>query len=225
MQILEVILLSENLKETELFYAGKLGFTIINKKAGTLSFAVGRSVLTFQSTEIKQPIYHFAINIPNNKLNEAVTWASLKADLINISENETIADFSTWNAKSFYFFDNNGNILEFIARKDLDNSSDLPFESTSILSISEIGIVSNRVPELASFLSHKYQIPIFEKQTVSPNFAALGNDQGLLILSGLHRHWFPTQTPADKFPTHIKLLTEDEKVVELLIDESFDLAF
>lgn len=216
MQILELLLLSDNLKRTKRFYAGKLGLTVIEKKAGQLSFSVGRSVLTFEYSSEEQPVYHVAFNIPNNKLSEAMTWASLKFNLIAENDNNFIADFPSWNARSFYFYDNNGNVLELIARLDLNNASDQPFNSSSILAISEIGIVANNVVELAERLITDNKIPLFSKQPLLDNFAALGDDNGLLILSEKNRHWYPTDCIAEQFYTKIKLLN-DKKVVEIVV--------
>lgn len=216
MQILEVSLLSDDLKRTETFYSGRLGLTAINKKPSSISFLAGRSILTFQQSNNLRPVYHFAFNIPKNKLNEAITWASLKFNLLRIENNDFIADFKAWNAASFYFFDNNGNILEFIARRDLNNKSDEPFSSDSILSISEIGIVTMNVSELAHKLITDFNIPVFSKQPPHENFAAFGNDRGLLILSAPNRHWYPTDCPAKSYNTKIKLLV-NEKNVEIVV--------
>ena len=68
----------------------------------------------------------------------------------------TIAQFENWNANAVYFYDNNGNILEFIARHDLQNNQFTPFNSESILNISEIGIVSEAPLELANQLIDKH---------------------------------------------------------------------
>jgi hypothetical protein len=52
-----------------------------------------------------------------------------------------IADFVNWRAKSVYFFDPAGNIIELIARFDLNNASSEKFSSEQFLSLSEIGLV------------------------------------------------------------------------------------
>ena len=62
-----------------------------------------------------------AVNLPGF---EAFAWANKKVELIPITPTSNIADFKNWNAKAFYFYDNNQNIVEFIARFDLDNNSD-----------------------------------------------------------------------------------------------------
>lgn len=143
MNILEVKILTDNLVETERFYAELLGFYTTKKDTNSISFLAGQSMLTFTKSNELNPTYHFAFNIPNNKINEAVNWVSTKCNLIKSSDYGIIANFENWNAKAFYFYDNNKNILEFIARFDLDNYSDNRFEISSIQSISEIGLVTD----------------------------------------------------------------------------------
>jgi len=48
--------------------------------------------------------------------------------------------------------DSTGNVLEFIARFDLDNKSDKHFDASGILEISEIAFVTDDVKELANRL-------------------------------------------------------------------------
>jgi hypothetical protein len=47
--------------------------------------------------------------------------------------------------RSLLFYDNNGNVLEFIARYNLDTESDKKFDGNSIVSVSEIGLVSQKI--------------------------------------------------------------------------------
>jgi catechol 2,3-dioxygenase-like lactoylglutathione lyase family enzyme len=217
MEILEVIIMSDNLKRTEDFYREKLGLIILKKGKNHISFKAGRSVLTFLKSKNLHPIYHFAFNIPCNQIHEAVTWASLKLDLLNTEDNQVIADFTNWNAQSFYFLDNNGNILEFIARRDLNNESHTSFYSSSIISISEFGLVTDNVADTAQKLRNNYGIPLFSKQPVLKNFAAVGDDNGLLILSTPGRKWHPTDIAVQGFYSKIKL-HEGEKTLEIETD-------
>lgn len=218
MEILEIVLLSDRLKKTELFYKEKLGLTVLDKTRSSISFSVGRSVLTFLKSKNQNPEYHFAFNIPCNQINEAVTWASLRVDLLNAEKNEVIADFVNWNAKAFYFFDNNNNVLELIARSDLSNESATPFDSSALLCISEIGIVTDKVPETATMFKDRYDIPLYHKQPLRDNFAALGDENGLIILSSENREWYPTALPCRKHYCKIKLHNGD-KTLEVVCEE------
>lgn len=218
MDIFEVELLTDNLEETEHFYSNSLGLTIQQKDTHSISFIAGQSVLTFiQSTQLN-PSYHFAFNIPKNQIEDAAAWVAERFQLIKGPENETIADFVSWNAKAVYFYDNNGNILEFIARFDLDTASEQPFSASSILSISEIGIVTDAPIAYARQLAEKEKLPYFSKSSESEAFVVLGDDNGLLIIVKNHRNWYPTQQPAQKRYTKIKLLTNG-LLKELIIHE------
>ncbi len=52
-----------------------------------------------------------------------------------------IADFIDWHARSVYFFDPAGNIVELIARDDLNDVADGAFSSRQFRNISETGLV------------------------------------------------------------------------------------
>ena len=213
MEIKQLELLSQNLIETEKFYTEILGFKIYEKTEYSISFVVGSSSLIFRKTENLKPVYHFAFNIPNNKLNEAEKWISSRTSLIEF-ENKPIIDFSNWNAKSIYFFDNNGNILEFIARFDLENSSDKTFESSSVLSISEIAFVTRDVNLLTQKFISENDFKFFEKQVQRNDFSVIGEENGLLIIVDSERNWFPTQVKAENFWMKI-MVKSNGKLIEL----------
>ena len=217
MNILELTLLSNDINETEKFYNGILELEMIDKTNTSISFLTQQSKLTFIKSEIQKPCYHFAFNIPNNKLIEALTWANSKIDIIEFEPNKKIADFENWNAKSFYFYDNNNNIVEFIARFDLDNQSNINFKSTSILSISEIGFAVENVNNQSEKIAAEYNLTNFSKQEKRDDFVVLGNDNGLFIFVERLRTWFPTNKPARKFWTKIKI-ENNEKVSEITIE-------
>lgn len=217
MNILELTLLSNNLNETEKFYNGLLELEIINKTNFSISFSTQQTILTFIKTENQNPFYHFAFNIPNNKLVEALTWINSKIDIIEIKPNIKIADFESWNAKSFYFYDNNNNIVEFIARFDLDNKSGKNFESSSILSISEIGFAVENVKNKSIEIATKNNLTNFSKQVKRDDFVVLGNDNGLLIFVENKRPWYPTNKPAEKYWMKIKI-KNNEIIKEIIVD-------
>ena len=108
MLIKEIKLLTNNLAETKFFYHQILGFPIIIEDKNFISFQAGFSLLTFQETKEKNPVYHFAFNIPCNKIEEALHWLELKTEIIKADGETEIVDFKNWNAKAVYFLDNNG---------------------------------------------------------------------------------------------------------------------
>lgn len=206
MEILEIELQTDDLAQTETFYSGILGLPIVSKGQKSISFRAGQSTLAFIQSNKLHPKYHFAFNIPHNKLDQAITWIKPKLNLIQIDD-RTIANFESWNAKAIYFYDNNMNILEFIARFDLPNSTDKPFTISSIQSISEIGIVADHPIKFSEKLAADYDLYFFAKGTKSEKFVTLGNDNGLFIIVETNRKWYPTEQPAEKYYTRIKIST------------------
>ena len=219
MDILEIEILSDNIDETIKFYSELLGFKILHVDGNTISFAVGKSVLTFIKSDNLNPKYHFAFNIPCNKIDDAILWTYSKTPLIKITNDKIIADFDNWNANAIYFYDNNGNILEFIARHDLNNASENTFDISSIESISEIGIVAENALELADKLINENKLSLFAKGSKNEAFSALGDDNGLLVIVKSHRNWYPTNLQAKKFLTKIKLKINNT-TVDLTINEN-----
>jgi len=218
MNILELEILTNDLNATERFYVEELGVTVAHKSLESISFQIGESILTLKKSERINPTYHFAFNIPHNKFEEAVIWACAKFNMIKNHDNAIVTDFINWNAKSVYFYDNNNNILELIARFDLPNTSDQPFEGSSIQSISEVGIVTDEPLVFGETIETTYGIPFFSRGSKREDFVAMGNDEGLFVVSKGSRNWYPTNHHAEKHPTKIKVAANDS-VFELSVNE------
>lgn len=218
MDILEIEIQTDDLVNTETFYSDILGLQLLSNGQNSISFLAGQSTLTFIKSNDLKPKYHFAFNIPHNKLAEAIIWAAARLNLLENVDNGIVANFESWNARAIYFYDNNKNILEFIARFDLNNSSDKPFDISSIQSISEIGIVADEPIKLADKLIEENNLYLFEKGSKSEKFATLGNDSGLLIIVETNRKWYPTEQQAEKHYTRIKIAI-DGLTREITINE------
>ena len=217
MNILELELLSDDVLKTEAFYNRVLGLDTLHKDRSSVSFQAGATKLTFHSSQNVKPVYHFAFDVPNNKLLEAFSWIESKTEIMYVIPPNKIADFHNWNAKSFYFYDNNGNILEFIARNDLDNASEESFDGKSILSVSEIGLVSKDVAVQCEELFTKYGLTPYFKQPKLPKFIVLGTVTGLFILVEENRDWYPTEKKSRSFWTKVVFNHKGEiKVLEVL---------
>ncbi|MDN3673286.1 VOC family protein [Flavobacterium branchiarum] len=209
MKLQHIQIQTNDIPKTIAFYTQTLGFQILKNDSTTVSFQIGISVLEFIEDKNFNSIYHLAFNIPNNKLDEAIKWCRNKVDLICIEDENVITRFETWNANAVYFYDNSGNLLEFIARHDLINSETKSFDTKSILSISEIGIVHESPLVLGQDLINKYQLNFFSKNANSEAFTAIGDDEGLLIIVKPNRNWYPTQTPSESNKTAIRLENND----------------
>ena len=198
MRIIRLQLLSDDLEGTEKFYHQTLGLSVIQKSSDHLVFSAGQTQLIFHRSNGVKPQYHFAFNIPCNQILDAKAWLQEKVNLLEVSPNEPIADFSNWHAKAIYFLDNNNNILEFIARDDLRNERAEAFGPNAILSVSEIGIVGDDAEQQSKYLIHEFGLDYFLKQPPLPRFAALGDDEGLFIVVPADREWYPTSIHSSK---------------------------
>ncbi|WP_445722082.1 VOC family protein [Flavobacterium sp.] len=211
MKIQELTLLTNNLIETKKFYENTIGFQKIIETETSISFAVGTSKLIFELTEENNnPKYHFAFNIPTNMLNDAIDWILKRTSLIE-TENTFITDFENWKAKAIYFFDNNRNILEFICRTDLNNQTDKPFSVETILNINEIGLVIDQPLQIGKEIIEKTKTEYFSKGPKREDFVAIGNDNGLFVISNPNRKWFPTQEMAEKWKVKGKIKVADKE--------------
>jgi len=203
MHIEQIILKTTSISRTRLFYTKTLELAIINETDERISFNAGKSIITFEAVKDIKPVYHFAFNITNNKFSDGFEWINRKLDVLLV-DGLPIASYNSWNAESFYFYDNNGNILEFIARFDLPYHSASPFSVNDIQEISEVGIAFDNVKEAADNFHKQYNIPYFSKSKPTDDFTVMGDDNGLLILSKTGRNWVPTHKPALAYPITIK---------------------
>lgn len=211
---------ADNLSAIRNFYGEVISLKIISEKPEEITFQAGETELVFKiSSNSKTPFYHFAFNIPSNKIEEAKLWMKGKADLLPISEDNYIADFENWKAKAVYFYDTLGNIVEFIARFDLKNDKDEKFNAAQILSVSEIGIVTKDVKALTQKLINEYKVSDFKKSTNSDTFAAMGDDNGLFIVAIENRNWYPTKLQSQIAPFEIEFIN-DEGERHIIINSS-----
>lgn len=205
MKLAHIEIQTNNIQKTTTFYQDTLELEIIENNTQSVSIQAGNSTLKFVENPQFNSIYHFAFNIPENKLDEAIEWCKNKVDLILIKDQNVITNFENWNANAVYFYDNNGNLLEFIARHDLNNAQSQKFSSKAILNISEIGIVNENPLELGKELIAKHNLEFFSKNDNSEIFAAVGDDEGLLIMVKPNRNWYPTQTPSESNKTEVRI--------------------
>ena len=201
---------TNNLGTTKEFYTELLQTPVIKESEQYVSFAFGHSTLSFHASYESNPFYHVAFSIPNNKLEEGLEWVKERTGILPYSEKEIIADFIGWNAKAFYFHDNNQNILEFITHYDLKTSSTQPFSTALITGICEIGITVEDVAHACNEFKTLFHLPYFVKGPRLQDFAVMGDANGMFIVSKTGRGWLPTMRPSEKHWT--KVMVENEGV-------------
>jgi len=189
MRIKKLKIYSSRIQEQADFYTEVLGLKIINQTDTFVSFEIGRSILEIHFKATTTP-YHFAINIPCNKDREALEWLRPKVEILKDGKNE-IQDFNSWNAKAIYFYDKDKNIVELIARKNLNNASNKDFGIDQFVEISEIGLGTTDIEKEFRFLNNHTGIEIFDGGF--DRFCAIGDENGLFIcINKKVKDWFPT---------------------------------
>ncbi len=185
--IRELRLLTNRLEELRRFYGETLGLPLIGETTSSITIRVGATRLEFVATSSSEPpSYHFAFDVPENKLPLARPWMARLRPLLE-RDGSPIVHFPTWNAHSIYWYDPGGNLGELIARHNLDNRADGPFTASDLLYASEIGIVVDDVHETVRTLGRELGIEPWEPP--SSEFAPVGEEHRLLIVVKRNRPW------------------------------------
>lgn len=199
--VLALQLATRRLDALRAYYGETLDLPVARRASNAIEVHAGGTRITFESRDTGAAYYHFAFNIPENKLAAAKAWLRPRSELIRRPDGGDEYDFRAWNAHSLYFLDPAGNILEFIARHNLRNAADGEFTSRDILYVSEIGLVVDDVAAAVTQARHDLELGVFAGSQ-SPEFAAVGDDHRLLILVRRGRPWFTQERRrAEVFPT------------------------
>lgn len=210
MQFRNIGLKTKNLEAQRDFYADVLGLILVQNYEEFFSVSVGRTLLTFENQPDKEDnVYHFGFNIPENKFDEALVWVDERTAVLAHQTDPTanFYHFKSWNAHALYFKDPDGNVLECIARHNLDNASDKPFDSEGFLAVSEIGLSTPDVLQTVAELQSQLDIPIYDGEG-SDQFCAMGDEAGLFIIVPNTRSWLPT---TDKLATPMPVTVGSEQ--------------
>jgi catechol-2,3-dioxygenase len=201
--IFELSLLAADLKAQQRFYHQTLGCPVVREGAEQITIQAGGTRLIFRQARPEQgrPMYHFAFNIPENKLDLARRWLHERTPVI-VKDGREVFHYPSWNAHSVYFYDPAGNIVEFIARHNLANATPGPFSQREILYASEIGLVVDDLEREVAALRSRLGLDVY--RTGAPDLVPVGDEHRLLIVVLRGRKWFQT-TPATVHPTAAKL--------------------
>jgi len=165
---------------------------------GSLRVNAGETSIEFTpAAGDAKPYYHFAFNIPHNKLDTAMKWLEPRCALVKLGNGGYVAHFESWNAHAVYFLDPAGNILEFIARHTLKNDAPGDFSPKDILCASEIGVVAPDVVKASDQLCAGANLKRYRPG--DENFTAVGDEHGLFIVVRAGRRWFSSDRAAEVF--------------------------
>ena len=186
------------------FYLEALGLPLLARGQGYAVLQAGATQLMWEEAESGDPYYHFAFDIPCNRLTEAADWMSTRAELLTKDGNREF-EFEDWKATSIYFHDPSGNIVEFIARRNLQNGIDLPFSSQQLLRISEIGCPLSE--------AHPAPLSDLEMWRDYGAFRALGTETALVLLVPEGRGWLPTNRPSEIHPCTVAIAHQERTLI------------
>jgi len=213
MTIKELKIYTQNLDQMIAFYGDLMGLDLVKRSTDSAVFLIGKSILKLVEREQFTP-YHFAFEIPCNQEVEALEWLKDRVDILK-DGGEEIQDFDFWNARAIYFYDSDKNIVEFIARKNLNNERQGDFNTKSILGICEIGMPVQDIQQTFNTLTEISNLRQFSGGMDS--FCAIGDEHGLFICINKNvKDWFPTGDKAH---------ASDFEIVFEHQQEQFNLAF
>jgi len=200
-ELTELELMTSRLQEMKSFYTQSLELPLVEETDASFAVAAGRTRLRFVAAS-GQPFYHFAFNIPENKIERASAWLNQRVTLLREPGGEQV-HIANWNAHSLYFYDPAGNVVEFIARHYLNNAAPGPFQPDDLLCVSEIGLPVDDVLETAENLQITLGLTAWRE--LSGQFARVGGEDGMLIVVPKGRIWFMTDKPAEAFPLSVRM--------------------
>ncbi|MCC7634396.1 VOC family protein [Stenotrophomonas rhizophila] len=136
---------------------------------------------------------HLAFNVPHNRFAQATAWLDARAQRQRNAEGQQHFTFGgRWDSESIYFTGPDGLILELIGRRRLPGSERRgAFHGSEITCISEVGLPAASVADVQARADAVFGLQPLSPPT--PRFAALGDDEGLLIVTDATRRWFPEQ--------------------------------
>lgn len=140
---------------------------------------------------------HIALNVPPQRFEEAVAHAGARAPLLHED-----VPFEAWRARSAYFYDPGGNIIELIARERAPGRE-------LFLEVSEVGLPVSDVATAVDFLERELGLPHFSGDRRT--FSAVGDDRGLFIVVPVGRPWLFTDQPAPDAALSVTLAGEGER--------------
>ncbi|MFK7820553.1 MAG: VOC family protein [Planctomycetaceae bacterium] len=182
------LLTATPLNEMAAFYKNVLEMEV-QLKDKSLGIQAGGTQIKFSpAPDQSRPYYHFAFNIPENKILSARKWLGKKTQLAVTPPQfrernfpNEVRPLSFWNSHSLYFWDPAGNILELICRHDMKNATKGEFHREEILYASEIGLVATgTVNTLANEIMSTFQLPQYRGG--GADFRAIGDETGLFVL-------------------------------------------
>lgn len=184
------------------FYVGQLELPLVAERDDAFTTRFGRTEVTFEAAQPgADPFYHYAVRIPNGQMESARDWLADRLDLLETDEGDEIVEFARTNSESVYFFDPDGNLVEFTVRRDLDDPEPGSFHPESAREVNEVGFPVEDVRAAVERITADTAID----PVVSPSepIVPTGDIYGMFIVLETGTEWFMTDEPAEAHPTSV----------------------
>ena len=189
MHIQRLILYTSALPEMKAFYGQTLGLHLLMDRPRAFAVQIGGTMVEFHHSETAYH-YHFALNVPPGSIEAAHDWLAARTPILP-RDADRIVDFPNWKARAVYFHDPAGNIVELIARDQLDFHPSGEFSRDHLAGISEIGLPVRDMDEVVKRVV--FETEELEYWRGGTDFVALGDVEGLLLFVPADRwDWLPT---------------------------------
>ncbi|NEW05685.1 glyoxalase [Paenibacillus sp. SYP-B3998] len=208
MNILKIEVRTKCLESIKQFYGDLLNFEIMEFSGNRMILQAGTSTIIFNEEDESEAFYHIAFSIPSNQLSEAKKWLENKGIELITKDNEDQFEFIDWSASACYFYDPDGNLIEFIAHHSIDHTSSDSFQAKSILHVSEIGLPVDDVRVETKRICERFGLSLWRGD--GEQFAAIGDENGLFIVTDKNRPWFPDNRLPGMFPTAVTIKGKQE---------------
>ncbi|MEJ6528601.1 VOC family protein [Exiguobacterium sp. USCH10] len=222
MRITETTLYTNRLDEMKRFYTEKLGLSVVEEDSTSFRINLSEDALVFQEAATNQKRqYHFAINIPANRLKEAKRWIKSRVSLLS-EDGEDEIYFEGIDASSLYFYDADENVVELIARHSINPESEAEeFTHHDFLGIGEMSLTAvdplHVAQELANIEIHRRDGNAIDERHL--NFLGAPNSDTYILLVPPGRVWL--FSPKLSIPSPIQMTINRQYVIE--IDENHKL--
>jgi catechol 2,3-dioxygenase-like lactoylglutathione lyase family enzyme len=183
------------------FWGETLGLPV-DEEADLVSVRLRRSTIAFAPAEAgEEPRYHFAINVPGGRADDALEWLRERVDVLPFEDGAVVMRFEWIGSDSLYFHDAGGNVVEFMLRDEIQEPSRGSFGPSLLLEIGEIGIAAEDVVATSDALRQALGAPTYWGG--GAGLTAIGDSTGAVLVSPRGRGWIPTGLPAEPWPTTI----------------------
>ncbi|SFF72181.1 VOC family protein [Curtobacterium sp. YR515] len=208
MHIRQVQLATRSLDDTVRFYE-RLGCAVLADD-DSVRVTVGSSQLVFRVLDGMTGAHHLAFTIPTGTFADAKRRVAEVATVLGADGVDEFEGPAGWDSRSVYFEGPDRQLLELIERRELPDGDAAPAAGQAapadghaaradghaaplaplLVSVSEVGIAVPDVPGAVEALCQHGLDPY--AGLPGPDFAPVGDVDGLLILVSPGRQWFPT---------------------------------